>query len=290
MKVKAKCPASMGELIQGKIYGKELLVSCPISEYSIMEIEICKNHGVKPDYEKIYKAFGVFINRWGLKGISPEDIKVTFLFSLPRGKGMASSTADIGAGLAALSYVLDCPLSEESIASIAVDVEPTDSIIFSHLTLFDHLKGKYIEKIGTVPAMEFLVLEGRETVDTMTFRKDSSYINLVANLDREYENLHKAIKQRDIGLLAKVCTESAFANQKLLYKPYLEKLFNIAMDCGALGINTAHSGSVSGVIIGNETNREKLLFSIQKNFEDYFEKKYFTYSTQGGAQIVKSLR
>ena len=124
----------------------------------------------------------------------------------------------------------------------------------------------------------------------MTFRKDSSYINLVANLDREYENLNKAIKQNDIGLLAKVCTASAFANQKLLYKPYLEELFDIAMDCGALGINVAHSGSVSGVLIGNETNREKLLFSIQKNFGEYFEKIYFIHTTQGGTQIVKSLR
>ena len=147
MKVRAKCPASIGELIQGKIYGKELLVSCPIREYSIVEIEICKNHGVDMVYEKMYKAFGVFINRWGLKDISPEDIKVKFLSKLSRGKGMASSTADIAAGLAALSYLLDCPLSEKDIASIAVDVEPTDSIIFSHLTLFDHLKGKYIKKI-----------------------------------------------------------------------------------------------------------------------------------------------
>lgn len=289
MKVKAKCPASIGELIQGEIYGKELLISCPIREYSIVEIEICKNHGIKPDYEKIYKAFEVFINRWSLKGISSEDIKVTLQSSLPRGKGMASSTADIGAGLTALSYILACPLSEEDIASIAVDVEPTDSIIFSQLTLFDHLKGEHIEKIGAVPPMEFLVLEGRETVDTMTFRKDSSYINLVANLDREYENLNKAIKQKDIVLLAKACTESAFANQKLLYKPYLEELYNIAMDCSALGINTAHSGSVSGVLISNETNRKKLLFSIQKTFEDYFEKIYFTHTTKGGAQIVASI-
>jgi L-threonine kinase len=288
MKIRAKCPASIGELIQGKIYGKELLVSCPIREYSILEIEICKNHDTKSDCEKVYKAFGVFIDSWGLKGINPLDIKVTFISRLPRGKGMASSTADIGAGLAALSYILACPLSEEDMASIAIDVEPTDSIVFSHLTLFDHLKGKHIEKIGPVPTMEFLLLEGREAVDTMTFRKDSNYINLVANLDREYENFYKAIKQGDAKLLAKVCTESAFANQKFFYKPYLEKLYNIAMDCGALGINTAHSGSVSGVIIGNETNREKLLFSIQKTFEDYFEKIYFTHTTKGGAQIIYS--
>jgi L-threonine kinase len=49
-------------------------------------------------------------------------------------------------------------------------------------------------------------------------------------------------------LVGKGATVSALANQKILRKPYLEKMILIGNSCGALGVNAAHSGAVAGIL------------------------------------------
>ena len=286
MKARAKTPASMGELIQGKIDGKEMLVSCPINIYSLVEIEILEGYGIKPHYKKVYKAFEIFLKRYGIYDIKASDIKLSIYSDIPRSKGMASSTADISSSLVALSRVLSISLSEEEIASLAVEAEPTDSTVFSQLTLYDHLYGKKIERIGPYLPIELLLLEGKEMVDTLEFRKDKDYLDLVPNLDEQYEKLKEAVKDKDIKSLGEVCTESAFANQKLLYKPYLEELFNMAMDYNSPGIITGHSGSVSGIIINDDTDKAQLLHNIREAFGFHFNNIYFTHTVKGGTSLV----
>lgn len=282
----AICPASIGELIQGEIGGQEMLVSCPISIYNLVEVEICINNGIEIEKEKIYKAFDIFLKSYRIEGIKAKDFKVTINSSIPRGKGMASSTADIAAGLTALSNLLDISLKQDDTASIAVQVEPTDSTVFNMLTLYDHLEGKHREIIGPVPKIEFLLLEGRGVVDTLSFRRDKSYINRVASVDEAYEKLYKGVMQEDIKLIAEACTESAVSNQRLLYKPYLDKLLEIAKKCNAPGINIAHSGTVSGVILDKDTDKEKLLHLVDRELKECFERKLFVHTTEGASKII----
>jgi len=283
MKVKVKTPASIGELIQGKIKGKEMLVSCPINIYSIVEAEVCKGSASDLRNEKVYKAVEFFLKDYKIKSYELSDIKISINSHIPRGKGMASSTADISGTLYALSKLLSVPLKEEEIAAIAVKVEPTDSTIFSNLTLLDHLQGSFMERIAPVLPIEFLLLEGKDTIDTLKFRKETNHIKLTCDLDKHYERLKEAIIYKDISLLGKICTESAFLNQKILYKPYLEELLNIVMDCGGAGLNIAHSGSVCGVIIRKETDRVKLVKRINEALREYFSKIYFVHSVKGGS-------
>ncbi len=282
MKAKVKVPASLGEFIQGKIYGREMLVSCPINLYSISEVEICWNYGINPYYEKIYKALDIFLKRYKIKGINASDIKVKTHSDIARSKGLASSTADITSSLAALSRIVNITLSSKDIASMAIEVEATDSIIFKDITLFDHLYGEKIETIAPAFYMEILLLEGKNTIDTIDFRRDKNYIKLVANMDEQYKKLKKALVNKDINLLGQICTESAFANQKLLYKTYLEDLYDIATGCKSPGIIIAHSGTVSGVIINDETDKDKLFHFIRKSLKNHFENIYFTHTVKGG--------
>ena len=48
--------------------------------------------------------------------------------------------------------------------------------------------------------------------------------------------------------IAEAATRSAQANQMALPKPCFEELLNHALSRGALGLNTAHSGTVYGVL------------------------------------------
>ena len=63
------------------------------------------------------------------------------------------------------------PFSPESIASIALSVEPTDGVMFPGIALFDHRCGSIAESLGAPPPMEVIVIDTGGTVDTLEFNR-----------------------------------------------------------------------------------------------------------------------
>ncbi|MGC4431650.1 kinase, partial [Streptococcus suis] len=64
--------------------------------------------------------------------------------TLPIGKGMSSSTADMLAGLQALAVFQNRYLTAEELTTFCCQIEPTDSIAFADWTVINPLTGQIL--------------------------------------------------------------------------------------------------------------------------------------------------
>lgn len=262
-----RCPASCGELIQGYVAGSEKLISLPINLYSTVKLFEGKNDRVF--HGKSYQALEKVFEFYGYDRNECDNLTLQIDSKIPIGKGMASSTADIAATILATASYLGEIITEEQIALLSTKVEPSDSVFFKDITLLDHIKGSYSKSYFKMPELKVLLLEGKEIINTIEFRKVSRENILLENsrdLHRAINLFERGMKDKDLSKIAKAATTSAFANQKILYKENLEEIYDIAIKNGGLGINVAHSGSVIGVLFNNGNfDRDRFLAYLKEN-------------------------
>ncbi|MCK4648494.1 hypothetical protein KAT51_03120 [bacterium] len=262
----AKAPGSCGELVQGTLNGESFHISCPINLHSQVRVvlngkgEIAKPFNKWKTKEAIKKT---------LKFFGKESLGANFKINskIPLGKGMASSTADIGAASLAIAHALGEKIAPREIAKIALSIEPTDGTLFEGITIFDHRKGALFKFLGKAPDMEILVIDLGGKVDTLEFNKRE-----LTQINRQREGevkealrlVEEGIRRKNPGLIARGATISAFSNQRILYKPAFDRIWKVSQDAGALGINVAHSGTVVGILAEpNRIDFNKLRDSLQ---------------------------
>ncbi|MDO4719774.1 MAG: cobalamin biosynthesis protein [Peptostreptococcaceae bacterium] len=268
------CPASCGELIQGKTEEGEFLTSYNIPLYS----KACLRRG-EPKlkmrrYEKSYQALERVLRYFGEeKHLS--SLNLSIISNIPRGKGMSSSSADIGAVIGAAAAYLGLAVEPELAAKFAASIEPTDSIFFRRLTLIDPLSGRKIRTIGKLKGKKVLVLESAAKVETIGMRKRPEYLEYknknIIFYKKILEDLEEGIKENDSKLVGNSLRKSAVLNQQLLEKPRLEEIFEIADRLKAYGVNIAHSGCVVGILIDEEEDSRRFseAFSSAKITREY---------------------
>ncbi|WP_432401698.1 hypothetical protein [Wukongibacter sp. M2B1] len=291
MKVKVKCPASCGELIQGVIGDGEKLISLPIDVFSEVTLELEKHAKTITNRPKALLAFKKTLEYFEVRYNDVENISMKIDSNIPIAKGMASSTADIAATIVAVAKLLGKKMNPKLLAELCCKIEPTDSTIFDKLTLFDHINGRIVENYDWIPKMKILVLELDDIVDTEEFRKkDYSTIRYENKklIERAYELFKTSCNKKDRKLLGEVVTLSSMANQKILFKPMLHEIIDVSLGQGAYGINVAHSGTVVGILYDEKSldvDRLKYLFN-QKNITKEYTKVYTVNMIKGGVKII----
>ncbi|WP_051569223.1 GHMP family kinase ATP-binding protein [Alkaliphilus transvaalensis] len=276
--IQAICPASCGELLQGWVLGGEKLISYSIDCYStvtLVEGEATSKDLYPKAYEMIKKVMEYYQVSTKKSSFLNSTFNLTIKSDIPLGKGMASSTADLAATALATATYLGKEITEEEIAQLCVTIEPTDSTVFSKITLFDHLKGSFSRPYGVIPACQVLILEGHERINTMDFRK--------INRDKMYQQQEKTLKDAlaafELGIetnnleeIGRAASLSSMANQAILYKEGLKNIIDLAEKNGAVGVNVAHSGTVVGILHQQDSfEEEKFLHEIKKRhyFNNY---------------------
>ncbi len=251
----ARAPGTCGELVQGKVNEVDFLITCPIDMYSTAEVQLTKSgtivagRGLAKVKKAVTRVFE-YLEQTGTGAV----IKVQP--QIPRGKGMASSTADIAAACAATCVALNRFLSPAQIAEIALSIEPTDGIMFNGITMFDHIRGSICREICTAPAIDVVIVDLGGTVNTIKFNANTELDLLNCHKEHEVKLALKKIEQArttgletvDAALIGEAATISAFANQKILFKPELEQLYEVCKAFGGIGVNVAHSGTVVGLL------------------------------------------
>ena len=255
-----RAPGVCGELAQGVIEGIHFLVTCPIDFYSRVTVDLYSDGpGVEaPDgCDKTAAAVRRALSQ--LKNAKVRA-KLTINNPIPRGKGMASSSADLAAAIAATGLALGEELTPYQIAQIALSIEPTDGIMIPGVALFDHRAGIIRESLGPPPPMEIVALDLGGTVDTVQFNMVDRFQRW-QNVDEQTKEalrlLRLGIANEDPVLVGQGASISADASQAVLSKPRLEEVKDFAASVGAVGVNVGHSGTIIGVLLDARERRGK---------------------------------
>jgi len=251
MQAVALARGACGELVQGMVDGKYFLITCPIDIQAEATVTLIPGGRVQgpPGKGKALAAVRLALARLGER---EWGVRLAINNPLPPGKGLASSTADVTAAAAATAVALGAELSLKEIKDIALAIEPSDGTFLPGIVLFDHRRGEFQEYLGEPPPLSVLIVDPGGMIDTVRFnqRRDLMIHNQAKEdaVRRAVSLVRQGLARGRADLLAEGATLSALANQGILYKPELETLLAIATRCGALGINTAHSGTVIGIL------------------------------------------
>jgi GHMP kinases N terminal domain len=164
--IRIRAPGTCGELVQGEIEGCDFLVNCPIDLFSYVTVELAPFPGLciqnADEHTKICEAVILLAREYGLS--LSHQIRVDS--AIPRGKGMASSTADITAALDAVCRSCGETLAPQVLASLLAAVEPSDCVHFAGIAQVNHLTGELLD-VWTVPQdIRMIVVDCGGQVDT----------------------------------------------------------------------------------------------------------------------------
>ncbi|EJO5347762.1 kinase [Clostridium botulinum] len=272
MEVKAKYPGSFGEMLQGNLGEKPVLVSSPINLYTYVRVFESKEEKKFYRNIKANKLIKNVLTDWQYKYYI-DTIHIEINSEIPRGKGLASSTADLCATYKCLTKLFKKNYSKEELQKHCLMIEPTDSIIFNEFTLFDYKKGSFKEKLGPYIKFYILAFEGSRIINTLYFnnrnqKKMSSIKDLIPDLK-------DGIKNNDIKKISQVSQESIKRNFYRLNYDYfhiVEKYKNITKGLGIIG---CHSGDALGIVYDNKED----LLKAEKNSINIGKLKKYTLET-----------
>lgn len=247
------CPLVLGECVQGQTSERRhFLITAPIGLFSWAEF--IRNHDdevlmVEPaTCWKARTAVAQYLAQEGL----PQTGTLRISTPIGSGQGFGTSTADITASLQAAAAAWYRKISPETIARIAIAIEPSDGSMYPGCVAFAHREGLLIEHLGSLPSFESLVICTGGVVDTMEFdgrRKHFRYSNRdESQLLTAWSMIREANKTGDSLLLARATTISARINEQLLPKPYFKELAQFVELGGADGLVVAHSGTALALI------------------------------------------
>lgn len=267
-----RAPGVCGELVQGMLGDSYFLVTCPVDFFSRVRVVLCPESGAVTapgDCPKTESAVSLTLEYLGRPDLGA---RVTVGNPIPRGKGFGSSSADLAAAIAATALALGVELTPLQIGELALQVEPTDGIMFPGIALFDHRSGTLAEELGPPLPVEILALDFGGEVDTLAFNevdRRSHWQAIRKSTDEALALVREGLKRRDVSLLGKGASLGAEAAQQVAFKPRLADVQDFARQVDAVGINVAHSGSVIGVLLDATQRRGKSAFRhAQQSFPE----------------------
>lgn len=266
-----KAPGTCGELMQGGIDEQDFLVNCPIDLYAYATVH---NDGGKRGlvlddlhrHTKIRDTLALAGAEFGIRLAH----RVAIRSDIPRGKGMASSSADISAALEALCRSSRLRLNPEIFARLVTEIEPSDCVHFDGIAHVNHLTGQLYDSMPAPKGLSVLIVDCGGEIDTIGFdrkRARALYRQNQPYLKEALATLKRGLIENDLHAVARAATASAALNQQIHFKPQFDELLARAKELGALGVNCAHSGTVLGVMYATcERLRERLAADIERRF------------------------
>jgi L-threonine kinase len=241
---------TLGELVQGQtVAGEDFLVTFPVAFWSKARAVI-NDSGIvigPRDKSKARRMASLVLQRLGL---ASAGAVLEVQCGVPEGKGCASSTADVVAAARAVCDATQLSLEPGEIAELAVEIEPSDGVMWDGVVAFNHRAGRLLRHLGKLPPVRIIGIDLGGHVDTVQFnRRPKDYSPQERRMCQEaLEQVAAAIDRSDVQLLGEACTRSARIHQRVLPKPELPGLIDIVEQTGGAGVSIAHSGTVCGLL------------------------------------------
>lgn len=241
---------TFGELVFGAIDHTSFLITLPIpwGTRAVFVHDPRSSLEIWPAYRhKARRAVELLLAEWG----KPIGGQMVIQSSLPIGKGMASSSADIVAACRACAAFFGRQLTSRDIARISAAIEPTDGIMYPGLVAFDPMRGVLLERLGSAPPAMIIGVLGHGRINTEDHhRQQEPYAN--SHQDRLKEALRLAregIRGKNARLLGQAGRISAELEWERSGDPSIQSLLAIA-ERENVGVVIAHSGTVRGFLVG----------------------------------------
>ncbi|MFC5833506.1 GHMP kinase [Nonomuraea insulae] len=175
--------------------------------------------------------------------------------NVPPARGFGSSTSDVLAAVRAVLSAHGRALPAATIACLVVEAEiASDPLMFDDesVLLFAHRDGDIIEDFGApLPPMDVLGFgtssDGRG-VDTLALPHAVYTRSEHQAFDEIRTMLRLSISTSDPHLLGRTATISTRINQRRLPIPGLDTIEPLVRRVGAVGLQTAHSGDIAGLL------------------------------------------
>ncbi|GAB2715885.1 kinase [Streptomyces bullii] len=244
---------TFGELLQGVLPENDLdfLVTFPISRSSVAEFHLAparRTVEVRPPHKAKSRLLAERILRaHGHQGGGSLHITTT----LPEGKGLASSSADLVATARAVGGALGVRLTEQDIELFLRGIEPSDGVMYPGIVAFYHREVRLRERLGFLPPLTIVAHDAGGMVDTVRFNQSRKPRGEADK--REYARLLRvladAVRSGDLRTVGDVSTRSAVMHSTLSPRGHFGDLLRICRDVDGLGLVLAHSGTNLGVLL-----------------------------------------
>ncbi|MEN3186342.1 MAG: hypothetical protein ABDK94_03460 [Atribacterota bacterium] len=289
--MRALCPGSVGELVQGLREGKEVLVSLTADCFGEVMVFLGEEKEKETPFWKTKKALEVALRLWGREDLI-DRIRFSRRSSIPVGKGFASSTADVAAAVGALASLLGRRVSEEEIARVALQVEPSDGTFFSPLSLFDHLRGELVVRLPFPRYLGVVVVELPGTVETVEVDRErlrQNWERFQKELEEAFTLLERGLEEQDLHLVGRAATISSFIMQEVEPEEVFTVLQAHRREIGALGVNRAHTGRAFGVLFDRRVYPEAVMQErVEMCLRRYPVRLWTTKAIAGGVKVIRS--
>ncbi len=278
MKFYGVCPASCGEFVQGVLDNEEYLSSYAINLFSVATLEEGKEV-IHTGPRKSRRAMELVFEKFNIPVEESKKISLNINSQIPVGKGMASSTADIGATIKATLSMLGKSLTGEEISKLAVKIEATDSLLLNRHSIFNPLTADIKKYMGGIDNAKVVILEPDDILDTKSIRMTPNYrMYKMQNkeiIKESFSLLDEGLARNNLSLVGKACTYSSLANENIHKKPFLKEIIEISDKFGCYGVNIAHSGTVIGILMDKEMDDKRVIQYLRDiQISKYYKKIY----------------
>ena len=279
MKFYGVCPASCGEFVQGILDNEEYLSSYAINLFSVATLE-ASNDIIYKGPRKSRRAMELVFEKFNIPVEDTKNISLNINSQIPVGKGMASSTADIGATIKATLSMLNKTLTGEEISKLAVKIEATDSLLLNQHSIFNPLTADIKKYLGGINDTKVVILEPNDILNTKLIRTMPNYkMYKMQNkeiIKKSFDLLDEGLAKKDLNLIGRACTYSGLANENIHQKPFLKDIIEVSDKFGCYGVNIAHSGTVVGILMHKEMDDKRIIQYLKENEISQYYKKIYT--------------
>lgn len=273
------CPASCGEFVQGILDNEEYLSSYAINLFSVATLEE-SNDIIYKGPRKSRRAMELVFEKFNIPVEDTKNISLNINSQIPVGKGMASSTADIGATIKATLSMLNKTLTGEEISKLAVKIEATDSLLLNQHSIFNPLTADIKKYLGGINDTKVVILEPNDILNTKLIRTMPNYkMYKMQNkeiIKKSFDLLDEGLAKKDLNLIGRACTYSGLANENIHQKPFLKDIIEVSDKFGCYGVNIAHSGTVVGILMHKEMDDKRIIQYLKENEISQYYKKIYT--------------
>lgn len=258
-----KAFASFGEIVQGRLSnGDDFLVTLPVNLWSTCRLasrSINGSSSVKSDFEKSGRVAREMLDVLGMaSGVS---LFIDFDSSIPIGKGLSSSTADMLAVIRAFQDLYGIAVTKPFISRLFTQIEPHDGIHYDTSVAYNHRQGQLLNNFAYVPDFQIVGVDRGGELSTVEYNRKLSFTpQLLREYDALFHDLCAAFAQQDDHAIANCAQRSSVLHAGRTGNPLLQQLL-AKVDSGKLhtpGILATHSGTCGGVLLPGNASEETL--------------------------------